>query len=186
MAHDHAPSRSFGHSHGHAGHSHAPDSFGCGVCDRRRAQYRVRRRGADLRLCRQLAGADLGRRSQSLRRDRAAAGMGRGVAGAEAADRSGTPTAIAAPRSWRRCSMPGCCWSRSAASSVEAINRLHAACAGRGLDRRRGRGARHRHQWRHGAAVHARPSRRPQHSRRLSAHGGGCRRLARRGGRGAA
>ena len=59
------------------------------------------------------------------------------------------------------------------------------ARGGRGLDRGGGRGARHPHQWRHRADVHARPSWRSQYSRRLSAHGGRRRRLARRGGRGA-
>ncbi len=90
--------------------------FRPGVCHRRRAQYRVCHRRADLRLRRQFARADLPRRSQSLRRGLRCCWRGRGVAFAEAADAASIRMAIGGLRSRRRCSMPDYCWSRSAAS----------------------------------------------------------------------
>ena len=89
----------------------------------------------------------------------------------------------AAP-SWRRWPTP-CCWCwRSGAILLESVRLLDPApvapavmlgVAAAGGDQRR-----------HGAALRRRPRGRHQPPRRLSAHDGRCRRLRRRGGRGAA
>ena len=80
--------------------------------------------------------------------------------------------------------MPACCWWRSAASSSRRSIAWPSLRRFAGLTVILVAGARRRHQRRHRVAVHARPARRPQYPRRLPAHGGRCRRLARRGGRG--
>ena len=183
MAHHHDH---HAHAHDHAGHSHVPDDFGLAFAIGAIAQHRVRRRRAVLRLRRQFAGADLGRRSQPVRCRRAAAGMGRGLARGKTADRQRHTYG------YRRASILAALFNAGlllvavGGIAVEAINRLREPAAVAGwtvvwvaalgvVDQRRDR-----------AAVHARPPRRPQHSRRLSAHGGGCRRLARRCRRGVA
>ena len=119
----------------HAGPQPCAGQFWLGVRHRRRAQHGVRRCGTGLRLRRQFAGADLRRRSQFLRRDRAAAGVGRGVAGAEAAD------AAAHLRLSPGLDPGGPVQCRPVAGRGRRHRRRGdqspgGACAGRGLDRR--------------------------------------------------
>ena len=181
MAHHHDHS----HAHDHAGHSHVPDNFG-----------RAFAIGAILNTAFVAAELFFGYAANSLALisdavhnlsdvDRAAAGMGRGVACAEAAD------AEAYLRLPARLD-PRCAVQRGPAAGRGRRHRRRGdqpaarAGGGVGLDRRLGCRSRRRHQRRDRVVVHARPPRRPQYSRRLSAHGGGCGRLARRGGRGVA
>ena len=188
MAHDHAHhdhSHAHDHSHGHAGHSHAPDNFGWAFAI-----------GAALNTAFVIAELIFGYAANSLAlisdavhnlSDVIALLLAWGAAWLAQKQPTQRHT-----YGYRRASILAALFNAGlllvavGGIVVEAVNRLWRACAGRGLDRRAGRGARRRHQRRHRAVVHARPSRRPQYSRRLSAHGGRCGRFARRGGRGAA
>ena len=166
----------------HAGHSHAPDNFGFAFAI-----------GAALNTAFVMAELVFGYAANSLALirtpcticptcSRCCLAWAAWLAGAAAADRSGTPTAIAGPRSSRPLFNAGLLLVAVGGIAVEAVNRL-ASRPVAGWTVGLGRCARHPRQRRHGAVVHARPARRPQYPRRLSAYGGRCRRFARRGGR---
>ena len=114
MAHDNYH-HDYSHAHDHAGHSHAPDNFGWAFAI-----------GAALNTAFVIAELIFGYAANSLAlisdavhnlSDVVALLLAWGAAWlSQKQPTSGIPTAIAGPRSSRRCSMQGCCWSRSAAS----------------------------------------------------------------------
>ena len=174
ITHDHQDHSA--HAHGHAGHSHAPDNFGFAFAV-----------GVALNTAFVVAELVFGYAANSLALISDAVhnfsdvialllAWARGWLAQQAADR--------AAHLWLPAGLDpgGAGQCRPAADRGRRHRgRSHqpdqGAGRGRGLDRGVGRRARHRRQRRHRAVVHARPPRRPQYPRRLSAHGGRCRRL---------
>ena len=181
MAHDHHD-HDHSHAHDHAGHSHAPDNFGWAFAI-----------GAALNTAFVVAELIFGYAANSLAlisdavhnlSDVIALLLAWGAAWLAQKQPTQRHT-----YGYRRASILAALFNAGlllvavGGIVVEAINRLAepAPVAGWTVVLVAALGI--RRQWRHRAVVHARPPRRSQYSRRLSAHGGGRRRLARRGRR---
>ena len=169
-----------GHGHAHGGahdHGHPPRPGQLRPClrDRHRRQPVVRRHRGLLRLllARRFALAAGRCRPQPRRRGRAGDGLGRCVR------RQVAPRCALHLRLETRVD-PGRLRQRGAVVVRDGLAGLGGGRPARrsGADRRHHRdgGGRHRHRRQpcHGAALHARPPRRPEHSRRLPAHGERC------------